>query len=208
MKIIPNDIYQPTVNAAQNTAGSILIVTADNVEDIEFFYPFYRFVEEGFRVDVVTPKGGEFKGKHGLPLTGTKKISEVDSTGYDLMYIPGGKAPSALKDNEDAVELTRRFVGSGKPVASICHGPKLLAKADVIQGMSIAAWPEIEEELTDAGATFVNEAVNVEGQFITARWPGDLPGFMTRIFQVLKQPQVQSTPSDINTGDMNNRFAA
>ena len=47
---------------------SVLILTANSTQDLEFFYPYYRFIEEGFNVDVATPDGGEFKGKNGFGL--------------------------------------------------------------------------------------------------------------------------------------------
>src|ERR1700753_563379 len=72
----------------------VVILTADDTEDTEFFYPYYRLTEEGYSVDVVTPKGGKFEAKHGLGLQNTKAISEVRPQDYSLLYIPGGKAPA------------------------------------------------------------------------------------------------------------------
>src|ERR1700760_4168055 len=106
------DYYQPdTRNAASGNA--ILILTADKTEDLEFFYPYYRFIEAGFRVDVVTPDGGEFKGKQDLGLQESGKIKDVKPENYALLYIPGGKAPAELKKNSDAVDLVRIFAATG-----------------------------------------------------------------------------------------------
>jgi protease I len=180
---IPEDIYQPQL---QQPIGktSILILTADNTEDLEFFYPYYRFIEAGFTVDVATPDG-KFKGKQGLGLKETKKISDIHDASYDLLYIPGGKAPAKLKGNEDALNLVKQFAVANKPIAAICHGPQLLAAANVIEGCRIAAWPEVKDELAKAGATFANEETVVDGQFITARWPADLPSHVKRTLHVL-----------------------
>lgn len=184
-KDIPQDIYYPQTQN-RNASVSVLFLTADKTEDLEFFYPYYRFVEQGFKVDVVTPDGGSFEGKQGLGLQHTKKITDVDAQQYDLLYIPGGKAPAALKKDDDAIALVKNFVSTGKPVASICHGPQLLAAADVIQGRAIAAWPDVQEEVTDSGATFKNQETCVDGQFITARWPADLPAHVAKTLEVLQ----------------------
>src|SRR6187549_2334625 len=113
MAKIPEDTYYPTTTSGAKDAA-VLILTADNVQDLEFFYPYYRLVEEGFTVDVVTPKGTAFKGKQGMGLSQSKAIADVvDVTRYQLLYIPGGKAPSALKKDEDALELVRRFAATG-----------------------------------------------------------------------------------------------
>lgn len=202
MAEIPEDTYQPT-SKAKNGAKSVLILTADKTEDLEFFYPFYRFTEEGFNVDVVTPKGGKFEGKQGLGLKETKKIADVSSSTYDLLYIPGGKAPAKLKDVDEAIELVKQFVASGKPIASICHGPQVLAKADVIKGKKIAAWPEVEEEVTEAGASYQNRETVIDGQFITARWPADLPAHVAATLQTLK-----SSMQDAANKNTSSQFAA
>jgi protease I len=179
-------MYKPESDNA-SSGRVILMVTANDTEDLEFFYPYYRFIEAGFKVDVATPKGGEFKAKHGLGLKESKKISDTNPAHYELLYIPGGKAPAALKEDKDAVSLVQKYVATGKPVVSICHGPQLLAKADVIKGRKIAAWPEVEAEVKAAGAAYVNQETMVDGQFTTARWPGDLPAQMKLVIQALNK---------------------
>lgn len=171
----PEDIFIAT-SQPKNAAERILIVTADGTEDTEFFYPYYRFIEEGFAVDVATPKGS-FKGKNGSGLQTTKTLADVKEADYAMLYIPGGKAPEALKKEALAVELVQAFAHTGKPIAAICHGPQLLAEADVIQDKAIAGYPEIEDEVKEAGASFMNEETVEDGLFVTARWPGDLPKF-------------------------------
>src|SRR6185312_11886690 len=102
------DIYQPETQN-RDAARAILIITADQTEDLEFFYPYYRFLEAGYKVDVATPKGGAFKAKHGLGLQQTKKINDMKADNYVLLYIPGGKAPAELKNNVGVLNLTRDF---------------------------------------------------------------------------------------------------
>lgn len=152
----------------------VLIITGDNAEDTEFFYPYYRLTEEGYQVDVATENGGSFKCKHGLGLEETMPIDEVTASIYELLYLPGGKAPQALRKNEKVLQVVKEFASSGKPIAAICHGAQILISADLIKGKRIAAWPEIKDEVEEAGATFVNEALVEDGQFISGRMPGDL----------------------------------
>ena len=177
MAHLPQDIYQPET-ANRDALRAVLIMTADGTEDLEFFYPYYRFVEAGFKVDVATPKGGGFKGKQGLGLKETLKISEIDPLDYELLYIPGGKAPSELRKNDAALALAKQFFAQGSPIAAVCHGPQILAAANLIGGRKIAAWPEVEEEIRAAGAIYVSQETAIDGPFITARWPGDLPAHL------------------------------
>ena len=87
----------------------------------------------------------------------------------------------------------QRFVTLGRPIAAVCHGPQLLAVADVIKGRKIAAWPEVESEVIDAGAAYENKEMVVDGPFITARWPGDLPAHMKAVLSLLGKSE--SSPS-------------
>jgi protease I len=186
MASIPNDkdVYQPET-ANYSAPHAILMITADDVEDLEFFYPYYRFIEAGYKVDVATPKGGAFKGKNGLGLTHSRKITEVAAEDYDLLYLPGGKAPAVLKKDENVIAVTQHFIEMGKTISAICHGPQILAAAGAIAGRKIAAWPEVEEEVREAGASYVNQETVTDGLFITARWPGDLPKHMKETLAAL-----------------------
>lgn len=185
MSDIPKDIFVSRPQKSQ-TQGRVAMITTDGTEDQEFFYPYYRFLEEGYQVDVLTPKGKDFKGKNGAGLEETMKIEDADPSSYDLLYIPGGKAPAKLKKEEAAVAFVRSYCQTGKPVGAICHGPQLLAEADVIRGVSIAAWPECEKEVQEAGATYKNAECVSDAQFVTGRWPGDLPAQVKALMEVLK----------------------
>lgn len=185
MNNIPNDTYKPEMQATSDV--SVLILTADRTEDLELFYPYYRLVEAGCKVDIATPDGGEFKGKMGIGLKDSLKLASINPASYRMLYIPGGKAPEALMKDDKAVEIVKSFVAAGKPVAAICHGPQLLAKAGVITGKRISAWPEVQPEVEKAGASYVSEAALVDGQFITGRWPADLPAFTSALMARLQK---------------------
>ena len=129
-------------------------------------------------------------GKAGFGLKDTNQIAYIDTKNYELLYIPGGKAPAKLKDDENAQRVTREFVNAGKPVAALCHGPQVLAGADVIKGKKIAAWPDCEKEMRDAGASFVNAPTVIDGQFITGRWPGDLPSHVAHTLEALNNAAI------------------
>jgi protease I len=164
----------------------VAIITADNTEDTEFFYPYYRLTEEGYTVDVITPEGGKFAGKYGIGLKDSKSISDVQAQNYALVYIPGGKAPATLRENEQVMKFVKDFAATGKPIAAICHGAQVLISADLVRGKEMACWPEVAKELEEAGGKFIDEALVEDGQFITARKPGDLHRHLYGVLQYLK----------------------
>jgi protease I len=172
-----------------------IIITADNVEDLEFFYPYYRLSEAGYEVDIVSPSGGNIKGKHGYEIKNTKNIKAVKASDYILLEIPGGKAPEELRKDMDVIAFVRDFAATGKPIAAICHGPQVLASAGVIKGIRMTCWPEIKDEISDAGAIYADEALVESGQFISSRKPGDLPRYMDGIMNTLKERSARKKAS-------------
>lgn len=180
------DLYKAQPRKTDHFA-KVLILTADKTEDLEFFYPYYRFLEEGLDVTVTTPNGGAFEGKKGLGLKETVRLANIEASDFDLLFIPGGKAPEALKNNADAISLVQDFVKNNKPVAAICHGPQMLAAADVIRNRRIAAWPECQKEVEEAGASYVNQECVQDGLFISGRWPADLPAFTHAVISMINR---------------------
>lgn len=185
-----NDIMQPApIPARLQRDEKILILTADKTEDLEFYYPFYRLTEEGYAVDVATMDGKSFTAKHGYECKQTKALKNVRAQDYALLYIPGGQAPAALRENADVLAFVKEFAASGKPIAAICHGPQVLVSADLVRGKKIAAYWEVGKEVEAAGGQFSDEALAVDGQFITARVPGDLHRHLCGVINALQGAQ-------------------
>lgn len=174
------------------TKGRVAILTADQVEDTEFFYPYYRFWEEGYEVDVLTPSGEGFTGYKGLSLkTGTRPIEGARAQDYDALFVPGGLAPGELRKNETALAFVRDFAQTGRPVGALCHGPQVLISAGLAEGRRMTAWRDVAPEVRAAGATYVDEPVVEDGQFVTARKPGDMPVQLHRFLKVLDERREQ-----------------
>ncbi|GGE43973.1 glutamine amidotransferase [Pullulanibacillus camelliae] len=165
--------------------GRVAMLTTDQVEDIEFFYPYYRFIEEGYEVDVITPKGGVLKAYREMELKSTMALIDANPLDYKLLFIPGGLAPTALKEIAEAVSFVKSYAEQGNLIGAVCHGPQLLATAGLIKGRKMTSWHEVANEIREAGATYLDEPLVEDGQYITARKPGDLPIEMSRIIERL-----------------------
>ena len=86
---------------------------------------------------------------------------------------------------ERAIEIIQDFAEDEKIIAAICHAPWLLIEADVVDGRQMTAWPSVRTDLENAGADVVDEAVVVDGNFITSRNPDDIPAFNQAIIAAL-----------------------
>ncbi|MDA8325278.1 MAG: type 1 glutamine amidotransferase [Nitrospiraceae bacterium] len=166
----------------------ILILSADGFEDLELLAPYYRFEEEGFTVDIASKKRGKIKGNHDYEVAATKGFDEVNPEGYDMLFLPGGKAATRVRKEDAALQLARHFIEKGKPVAAICHGPQILISAGVVSGKRMTCWPEVSRELKEAGAVYEDKEVVVDGNLITSRKADDLPFFMREVMKKARVP--------------------
>jgi len=166
----------------------ILIMLDKGVEDSEFLYPYYRFQEEGYTVDVVASRANEtYLGKHGVPLKSNLSPREVKVENYDCLIIPGGWAPDYMRANNELVNIVKEAFSKGKVVAAICHGPQMLIEADVLRGRRVTCWKSVVTDVKNAGATFLDEKTVVDQNMVTSQSPLDLPSFCKETIMLLKK---------------------
>ena len=165
-----------------------LIISADHFEDSELLVPYYRLQEAGVEVDVASIARGKIHGKHGYDVAVDRALRDVDPAAYDVLVIPGGKAPATLRKEPAAVAIAQDFMRRNKPVAAICHGPQILITAGVLQGRRATCYSSVAEELQAAGARYEDQEVVVDGMLVTSRQPSDLPAFMRETVKLLGKP--------------------
>jgi protease I len=170
-------------------AKRVAMVIANNFEDVEAIDPKEYLEKHGATVTLIGVDANEVTGKKGATLTPDTTFADLGGDGtsqFDMLVIPGGGAPENLRINDEAVAFTRAFVESGKPVASICHGPQLLISANVLDGRTTTSVNKIRDDVRNAGAIYVDEEVVVDGNLISSRTPRDLPAFNKAIGSALR----------------------
>jgi len=166
----------------------VLIMVDEGVEDVEFLYPYYRFQEEGYEVDVVGSKAKEtYLGKHGVPIKTDLSPEEANVDEYDAVVIPGGRAPDRMRINKGLVKIVKEAYEKGKVIAAVCHGPQMLIEADILRGKKATCWKSVVTDLKNAGATFIDAPAVVDGKLVTSRSPADLPKFCQETIKLLKK---------------------
>jgi protease I len=164
-----------------------LMISADNFEDLELLFPYYRLKEEGISVDVVSMKKGKIRGKHGYEIGVNKTLEEIDPKEYDLLILPGGRAPEAIRKERLAIGISKFFFAERMPVAAICHGPQTLITAGLMKGRRATCYKSVADEMKEAGAVYEDREVVVDGNLVTSRQPSDLPAFMRETMKLLKK---------------------
>ncbi len=162
------------------------LVAPEGVEEVELTDPWQAVSESGGTPRLVSTESGRVQAfnhlDRGATFTVDEVVGKVSADDYDALVLPGGVAnPDALRQDDAAVAFVRSFFDSGKPVAAICHAPWTLIEADVVRGRTVTSWPSLHTDLENAGASWVDEEVQVctggPNVLVTSRKPDDLAAF-------------------------------
>jgi protease I len=163
-----------------------LFLVADGFEDVQLFVPLYRLQEEGVTVTIAAANDHRpATGLHGYVVEPDMPIPEINPSEYDVLVIPGGRAPERLRLREEAVDLARTFAQDGTLIAAVGHGPQLLSSAGALDGKSLTCDLGIRDDMRVVAAAYRDEAVVVDGPLITARGNEDLPAFCEQLVVAL-----------------------
>jgi protease I len=178
--------------ASKLNGKKIAILATDGFEQVELTEPRKALDEAGATTVVLSPKSGEIKGwkfkEWGDTVKVDKTLDDANPNDYDALVLPGGVInPDHLRMEPKAVNFVRQFVGTGRPVAAICHGPWTLVEADVVRGKKVTSWPSVKTDLKNAGASWVDQEVVTDGQFIFSRKPDDIPAFSNAIIEAISK---------------------
>jgi protease I len=178
----------------------ILLITGDFGEDYEIMVPFQALQAVGHEVHAVCPEKGagetvktaihDFRGdqtyleERGHDFTLTHGLGEVDPAAYDALVVPGGRAPEYLREYDAVLDAVRHSFETNKPVATLCHGPQILAAAGVLEGYELTSYPAVRPEVEAAGCSWVDE-VTTDRNLVTAQaWP-DHPEWIAQFLDLL-----------------------
>lgn len=166
----------------------VAFLFTDGVEQAELTEPLEAVRKAGAETELVSLEKGEVQMFNhldkGEKITADRAVSDVEASEYDGLVLPGGVAnPDRLRTDKNAVQFVRAFFEQKKPMGVICHGPWMLVEADVANGRTVTSWPSLQTDLRNAGATWVDEEVQVDDGLVTSRKPDDLPAFCAKIVE-------------------------
>ncbi len=164
----------------------IAIMVDQQYQELEVWYPYYRFIEEGAEVQLIGPAGKTaYPSKLGYPCESHFGAGEVRGASFDAVVIPGGWAPDFMRRDPQMIRFLQDAVDAGKVLASICHGAWMLASTGAAKGKRATCFMAVKDDLINAGGEYVDEAVVVDGNLITSRKPDDLPAFCQAVIKAL-----------------------
>ena len=165
---------------------SLLTIVDDVYEDLELWYPMLRLQEAGYDTRVAALEVKTYTGKHGYPAKSDLRLDQARGDDFCGLLIPGGFMPDKLRREQKVLDLTREFYEQGKLVAFICHGGWIPISAKILHGKRATGSRGIKDDLENAGAIWVDEAVVIDGNLISSRTPRDLAPFAKAMVQFLQ----------------------
>ena len=161
----------------------IAVLVADGFEKVELTAPVAALHAAGAGVDIVSLHSGKIRAMNLhmpaelVPVDFT--VDDVSARNYAGLLIPGGfMNPDTLRQSSEARDFVRAFDLLGKPIATLCHGPWLLASSGLLAGRTLTSWPGVRDDMVHAGATWLDQETVRDGNLVTGRGPQDIMPFV------------------------------
>jgi protease I len=181
-------------------AQKVLIVIGDASETLDTLYPYYRLIEAGIEPVVIAPEQRVYqmvmhenkpgwtitKEWEGYTLEADLSFSMVNENDYDGIFFSGGRAPEYIRDDEDLIRITQYFFDKRKPIASVCHGVEIPARADRVQGRRMATVKKCQFDLEVCGGIYVDEPCVVDDNLISGRTYHDNGAYFGEFIKLLQ----------------------
>jgi len=163
--------------------NQVLVVVGDATETIDTMYPYYRLIEEGFEPVVAAPEKRRYqmvlheikpgwtitKEWEGYTIEADIAFKDVDPSQYVGIFFSGGRAPEYIREDEDLLRITRYMFEQQKPIASVCHGVEIPARAGCVEGRRMATVAKCKFDLEVCGGVYVNEPCVIDGNLVSGR---------------------------------------
>ena len=170
----------------------VAVLMTDGVEQVEYTGPRTFLEGQGAQVILISPKrvGEAVQGMNHDAMGDTfpveMNVNDARPADFDALLLPGGeKNPLELRKSAESIAFIRDFYAEDKPIAAICHAPWVLIDAGIAESKNLTSWPDIQDDMKNAGAEWVDQEVVIDEKLITSRKPDDIPAFNEALLQSL-----------------------
>jgi protease I len=181
----------------------VLIIVGDATEVVDTLYPYLRLQEEGILPIVAGPDRRTYsmvcherkpgwditQEWPGYSITADVAFRDIDPDDYIGIFFSGGRAPEYIRDDPDLIKITQAFFAANKPIASVCHGVEVPARADCVRGRRMATVAKCRFDLEVCGGIYVDAACVVDGNLVSGRIWNDHGQYMPAWIRLLKEWQ-------------------
>ena len=192
--------------------SKVLVIVGDAVETMDTLYPIHRLREGGFEPVVAAPEKRRYqmvlhevkpgwditREWEGYTIDADIAFRDVDEQAYLGIFFSGGRAPEYIRDDPDLIRITQHFFDANKPIASVCHGVEIPARADRVRGRRMATVAKCRFDLEICGGTFVDEACVIDGNLVSGRTWHDHGNYMGAWIRLLDQARAAAVEPEAN----------
>ncbi|MGZ4923574.1 MAG: DJ-1/PfpI family protein [Halobacteriota archaeon] len=158
----------------------VLILLASEFDDSEFRDVAGALLLEGAEITVASLVKDVLTGLHGdEAVIPDELVRDVTAQGFTGLFIPGGKAPSKIRDDPDVKKVVNEAYKRGLRIGAVCHGPQVLISAGIVKNKTLTSHRNVGRELQEAGANYSGRSVERDGSITTATDPHALAEFNT-----------------------------
>ncbi len=179
--------------------NKVLLIIGDASETLDTMYPYYRLQEDGFEPVVAAPEKRRYqmvlhevkpgwtitKEWEGYTIEADIAFADVNPDDYLGIFFSGGRAPEYIREDPDLIRITQDFFAKNKPIASVCHGVEIPARAGCVKGRRMATVPKCKFDLEVCGGIFVDEPSVVDGNLVSGRTYHDNGHYLKPWIQML-----------------------
>lgn len=192
---------QPSPVVGGLALHKVLIVVGDATETVDTLYPYFRVQEEGYQPIVAAPEKRQYqmvmhqvkpgwtitKEWEGYAIDADIAFKDIKPEEYIGIFFSGGRAPEYIREDEDLLRITRYFFERNLPIASVCHGVEIPARAGCVKGRRMATVAKCKFDLEICGGTFVNEPCVIDGNLISGRTYHDHGSYIGPWMKLLRE---------------------
>jgi protease I len=179
------------MNAPRKLDGKrIAVLAADGFEKMELVMPVAALKKAGAAVEILSLHAGRIRG---MEVHQPADLVAVDKTvqaaraeDYDGLLIPGGYiSPDLLRQSSPARDFVRAMNGRAKPIVAMSQAPLLLVSAGLAKNRTLTSWPGVRDDMVNAGATWLNEEVVWDANWLSSRGPQDIAALIREMLPLL-----------------------
>lgn len=176
----------------------VAILVADGVEQAHLDASIKALRRAEAETFIVSLRSGKIQALQGLKKGTTVPVDvtvdEVHPASFAALLLPGGSTSAdRLRLNRSVLEFVRAFHRNRKPIAAIGHATWVLASAGVLSGRNVTSWPGIQDDLTNAGALWMDEPYVLDENLLTSRTARDLRAFTKQLVKHFAKHAEDST---------------
>lgn len=157
------------IGGGEMVKGKVLFVIApSDFRDEELFDAKSAVEKAGYATAIASTSMDTAKGMLGGTAKPDILVEEANVDDYEaIVFVGGGGVEEHLLYEDDAVlDLARSAYEKGKIVGAICIAPRILAKADLVDGKKVTSFGDATTKgmLSEAGGIFTGSSVEQDGK--------------------------------------------